>query len=182
MNILPNYEIRKYHSNHQCEAVRRHIGKVGDHLPGYTAYSRINSTKPPASGADNVTKPRLMSQVRRVRVDHCVSAVTAVEVPVLVCLRSICSHVTFGGRTLRFVWDSRRRLYTQNNLDSVGVTVTTQNISQLNITIAPCESQVLYRLQPGSTQDGRWSVPSFCQQPPSVNMNCNVKYLYNTTA
>jgi hypothetical protein len=30
----------------------------------------------------------------RVRVDQCVSAVRAVEVPVLVCLRSSCSYVT----------------------------------------------------------------------------------------
>ena len=28
------------------------------------------------------------------RVDQCVSAIRAVEVPVLVCLRSSCSHVT----------------------------------------------------------------------------------------
>ena len=33
----------------------------------------------------------------RVRVDQCVSAVRAVEVPVLVCLRSDCSHVTEVG-------------------------------------------------------------------------------------
>ena len=31
------------------------------------------------------------------RVDQCVSAVIAVEVPVLVCLRSSCSHVTEVG-------------------------------------------------------------------------------------
>jgi len=30
-------------------------------------YSRINPTKSPASGADNVSEPRLMSQVRRLR-------------------------------------------------------------------------------------------------------------------
>jgi hypothetical protein len=33
----------------------------------------------------------------RVRVDQCVSAVRAVEVPALVCLRSNGSHVTEGG-------------------------------------------------------------------------------------
>ena len=31
------------------------------------------------------------------RVDQCVSAVRAVEVPVLVCLRSSCNHVTEVG-------------------------------------------------------------------------------------
>jgi hypothetical protein len=35
--------------------------------------------------------------VRLVHVDQCVSAVIAVEVPVLVCLRSSCSHVTEVG-------------------------------------------------------------------------------------
>jgi hypothetical protein len=39
----------------------------------------------------------------RARVDQCVSAVRAVEVPVLVCLRSSCSHVTeVGGPFSRF--------------------------------------------------------------------------------
>jgi hypothetical protein len=32
-----------------------------------------------------------------VRVDQCVSAIRAVDVPVLVCLRSSCSHVTEVG-------------------------------------------------------------------------------------
>jgi len=32
-----------------------------------------------------------------VRVDQCVSAVRAVDVPVLVCLRSSCNHVTDVG-------------------------------------------------------------------------------------
>jgi hypothetical protein len=37
------------------------------------------------------------------RVDQCVSAVRAVEVPVLVCLRSGCCHVTEAGGAVRFV-------------------------------------------------------------------------------
>ena len=48
-----------------------------------------------------------MSQVGRVhevvlRVDQCVSAVRAVKLPVPVCLRSSCSHVT-DMRAVRFV-------------------------------------------------------------------------------
>jgi len=51
---------------------------------------RINSTKSPASNLGNVSEPRLMSQVgksgrSRVLVDQCVSVVTEVYVPVLVC-------------------------------------------------------------------------------------------------
>ena len=38
-----------------------------------------------------------MSHVGRVRVDQCVSAVSAVGVPVLVFLRSGCEHVTGVG-------------------------------------------------------------------------------------
>jgi hypothetical protein len=38
-----------------------------------------------------------MSQVGRLRGDQCVSADRAVEVPVLVCLRSSGSHVTEAG-------------------------------------------------------------------------------------
>jgi len=37
-------------------------------------YRRIYSTKCPASGAGKVSEPRLMSQVRTVRVDQCVPA------------------------------------------------------------------------------------------------------------
>ena len=37
------------------------------------------------------------------RVDQCVSAVKAVAVPVLVCLRSSCSHVTEVGGPVRLV-------------------------------------------------------------------------------
>ena len=36
------------------------------------------------------------------RVDQCVAAVRAVEVPVLVCLRSGCGHVTEVGVAVRF--------------------------------------------------------------------------------
>ena len=60
----------------------------------YAMYSRINSAKCPASDAGNVSEPRLMSQVGRERVEQCVSAVRAWEVPLLVCLCSGCSHVT----------------------------------------------------------------------------------------
>ena len=60
------------------------------------------STKSPASGAGKVSESRLLVTSResarnRVRVDQCVSAVRAVEVPVLVCVRSSCSHVTEVG-------------------------------------------------------------------------------------
>ena len=44
-----------------------------------------------------------MSQVWRVRVDQRVSAVTGIEVPGFVFLRSSCDHVTRGGRTVWFV-------------------------------------------------------------------------------
>jgi hypothetical protein len=38
-----------------------------------------------------------------VRVGQCVSTVRAVEVPVLVCLRSSCCHVSEVGGAIRFV-------------------------------------------------------------------------------
>jgi hypothetical protein len=61
----------------------------------------INSTKSPASGPDIINKPSLMLQVGSIRslvlVDHCVSAVRVMDLPVLVCLRSSCSHVTEAG-------------------------------------------------------------------------------------
>jgi len=56
-------------------------------------YSRINTRKSPVSSAE----PRLMSHVGSVGQDQCASATRAVEVPVLVCLRSSCSHVTGVG-------------------------------------------------------------------------------------
>jgi hypothetical protein len=68
-------------------------------------YSGINPTKSPASGAGSVSEPWLISQVgnarSRVRVRRCVSAARAVEVPVLVCLRSSCDHVTDPSSCLR---------------------------------------------------------------------------------
>ena len=63
-------------------------------------YSRINSTKSPASGEGNVS---LESARSSVRVDQCVSAIRAVEMPVFFCLRSNCNHVTELGGPLRFV-------------------------------------------------------------------------------
>ena len=60
-------------------------------------YSGSNSSESPASGARNVSEPRLMSHVGRVHVGQCVSAVRAVKVSVLVCLRSSCNHVTLVG-------------------------------------------------------------------------------------
>jgi len=55
------------------------------------SYSRINSTKSPVLGESRE------SAQSRVRVDQCVSGVRVVEVPVLVCLRSSCYHVTVVG-------------------------------------------------------------------------------------
>jgi hypothetical protein len=52
-------------------------------------YVSSNSTKSPASGTATVSQPRLMSQVGRVRVDQCVSAVEVVEMPVF--LRALSS-------------------------------------------------------------------------------------------
>jgi hypothetical protein len=63
----------------------------------YGRCSGVNSTQSPALGAGNFSEPRIMSQVERVRVDQRISAVRAVEVPVLVCLRSSCSHVSGVG-------------------------------------------------------------------------------------
>ena len=65
-------------------------------------YIRSNSIKSQASGAGNVSNADVTGQesVRsRVRVDQRVSAVKAVEVPVLVCLRSGCNHVIEAGGT-----------------------------------------------------------------------------------
>jgi len=65
-------------------------------------YYKINSTTSPASGAGNVSEPRLMSQVggfprSRARADRRVCAVRAVQVWVFVCLRNCCNHMTEGG-------------------------------------------------------------------------------------
>jgi hypothetical protein len=59
---------------------------------GDVLYSRINSTKSPVSGGDNVSKPRLMAQVGRVREVACGSCVSAVRAG-NVC----CKHVTEVG-------------------------------------------------------------------------------------
>jgi hypothetical protein len=60
-------------------------------------YNKINPTKSPASGAGNVSEPRLMLQVGTMRevvcrVDQCVSAVREATVPVFVSFRSNCNH------------------------------------------------------------------------------------------
>ena len=60
-----------------------------------------------------------MSARSRVRVDQCVSAVRAMEVPVLVCLCSCCIHVT-GRRSARFVRLALKAV-TQNDGDLVDV-------------------------------------------------------------
>ena len=59
-----------------------------------------------ASKADVTSRDSSRS---RVRVDRCVSAVRAVEVPVLVCLRSSCSHVTEVGDPK--VCEAQRRIF-----------------------------------------------------------------------
>ena len=56
------------------------------------------------------------------RVDQCVSAVRAVEVPVLVCLRSNCSHVT-SRRAVSVVRLALKIVATQNDGDFVDVTL-----------------------------------------------------------
>jgi len=77
-------------------------------------YNRINSTKPPASGAGNIGQFRLMLQVgesarSRVRVYRCGSGIRAVVDPEFVCLRSNCNHVTGAG--VQFgMWDPCWRL------------------------------------------------------------------------
>jgi len=64
--------------------------------------SRINSVTSPTSGVGNVSEPRLMSQFGTLPrslagVDRRVPAFRALEVPVLVCFRSSCNHVTEVG-------------------------------------------------------------------------------------
>jgi len=63
------------------------------------SYRRISSTRYPGSGAGNVSDPRLMQQVERLSEFVCgcmnmFSGISAAEVPVFVCVRSSCSHVT----------------------------------------------------------------------------------------
>jgi hypothetical protein len=75
------------------------MSAVLDNTPIFIlVYTNINSTKFPASSAGIVGEPRFMSQVgdsarSSVRVGLCVSAVRAVVMSVLVCLRS-SYHVT----------------------------------------------------------------------------------------
>ena len=68
---------------------------------GFSFYGTINSAKSPDSGASKVSELNLTSSREsarsRVRVDQRLSAVRAVEVPVLVCLQNSCSHVTTVG-------------------------------------------------------------------------------------
>jgi len=65
----------------------------------YTKYIRINSIKSPDSAAGNISEPRLMLEKwpKSMCVYRRVSAVRAVGVPVFVCLRSSCNHVTEVG-------------------------------------------------------------------------------------
>ena len=58
-------------------------------------YSRINSTKSPVSGAGNVSEPRLMPEVGRVR-EACARR------PVCLCSQSVggASHMTHVGRLM----------------------------------------------------------------------------------
>jgi hypothetical protein len=69
---------------------------------GIVTYRSINSTKSSASDAGNVSEPRLISQVGRVRevvFAFVGSAMGAVEMRVFVSLRGSCSHVPMvGGR------------------------------------------------------------------------------------
>jgi hypothetical protein len=60
-------------------------------------YSRINPTKSPASGAGNVSEPRLMSQFGRMREVACAKISVNLQVkgakfPVFVRLRSNCTN------------------------------------------------------------------------------------------
>ena len=61
------------------------------------AYSTIHSVKSPASGTGKVSCCHMSEECTRVRVDQCVSAVRAVEVPVFVCLCSSCNHMAGVG-------------------------------------------------------------------------------------
>ena len=67
------------------------------------------------------------------RVDQRVSAVGAAEVPVLVCLRSSCSHVT-GRRAVRFV-RLALKVVMQNDGHFVDVTLLYLNI--IDMLLAP---------------------------------------------
>jgi hypothetical protein len=92
-------------------------------------YSRINSTESLASWAFNVGKSRLMSQVGKVHVNQCVSAVRAAQVPVFFCLRSSCKH-DWGRRTVSFVRHGLK-LVMQNDVDYVDVTLIYINVQKV---------------------------------------------------
>jgi len=62
-----------------------------------------NSIESPDSSANDADVTRWDNARRHVRVHQCVSAVRAVEVPILVCLRSGCCHVTDKRGAVRFV-------------------------------------------------------------------------------
>ena len=83
---------------------------VTNYRTNKTKYSRINSTQYPASGEGMLASTCLCRKWGEwanscARKTAC-SAVRAVEVPVLVCLHSSCSHVTEVGGVWR-VWDPR---------------------------------------------------------------------------
>ena len=71
-------------------------------------FSRANSIKSLASCEGNVNEPRPMSQVEKVReivraLNLSFSAIAAVKVPVFVCLRNSCNHVSEVGGPIKFV-------------------------------------------------------------------------------
>ena len=92
-------------------------------------YSTINSTEPLAWRVFDVGKCRLMSQVGRVHVNPCVSAVIAAEVPVFVCLRSSCNR-DWGRKTVSFVRHALK-LVMQNDVNYVDVTLIYLNIQKV---------------------------------------------------
>ena len=104
---INHYKCPTMHRSHSC-FTHKTIKHISTHFQQWLCreylyiYSRINSTKSPASGAGNVSEHGLISQALRLRVDQRVSAVRAVEVPVLVCLRSSWYHVS-GRWVVRFV-------------------------------------------------------------------------------
>jgi hypothetical protein len=92
-------------------------------------YSRINSTESLALRAFNVGKSRLISQVIRIHVNQCVSAVRAAEMPIFACSRSSCNR-DWGRRTVSFVRQALK-LVMQNDGDFVDVTLIYINVQKL---------------------------------------------------
>jgi len=95
-NIYKKYSVWKAIFRSSCSE-----GNSISHL-GTTKHNRSNYIKSPASGAGNVSEPILMSPVGRVREVVCAWISVFLqserwEVPVLVCLRSSCGHVTEVG-------------------------------------------------------------------------------------